>query len=186
VAPILLVSGATRLAAGTAIILFFVNRVVSFGLSVGINSMLLVRYNWGRSGVLPTRALAITTVAGASGVAGALMVHLGNPDHFWLPMGLIVLASAILVVVAAIVMREVNHRRMARTVTTKVVLDLILSAAGLGIYLARPTVSGFFGVVLVSQCITVLVCAVGLKENRWSGVAGLALVLSASLVLFGW
>lgn len=180
--PTLLLTALTQLPAGQTAIVFLVSKVGGSIIGLGVNTLLLVQYNWNtaitRSGVgieyLVTASLLLVVpsflVDGfvSSGFADAAL------GVSWV-LGLIAMAF---------VLREANARKMARAISVKTALDIAFSIFAAWILFDSPSVSNYFCALLVSQFITLCVIAHFLRRQYSTFVAllGLALVL-ANLVV---
>ncbi|WP_354348716.1 hypothetical protein [Pseudarthrobacter sp. PvP090] len=183
--PALAIASITQLPAGSAALIFIVSRIGTSIVGLGVNSVLMVKFNWNTS-----RSVNGTTyyvLLGAALVfisaAFATKVSLVDPGVSYIFVGL---SWVSMLVAAAIIGREVNARRMTKTVATKVVVDVALALCAVGILWFNPSVSGYFGVFAVSQAVTILICAIGLRQNLVSILAAASIATALLSVVFGW
>lgn len=183
VIPTVLIIPLGRLGTGVTTLLFIVSRIGTSLIGLGVNSLLLTRYNW------TTRARSLSSrcwplVAGSAALLGGadLVAHLSSAGRR--PAYLAVaLAWVTMLAVAAVVLREANVDRRGPVLLRKSIGDLVLSVGATAVYLDRPSVTGFLGVYTLSQATTVVACA----RDRRLAVAAVAVGVAAVLsVALGW
>ena len=185
VAPLVLVAGTTRLPAGTASTLFLITRIATSVVGLGVNSLLLVRYRWDASDAPTFKRFIPIAAIGAGGSFAAGLAHLVL-DRPYLGYGLAAVSLTLLLVPAAVLGRETNRRRYGRTLLFKGGVEVALIAAMLIIFWQHPSISGYFGVFMVSQALTIMICGHKLRESKMAA-AGLAAGVGAIwLILQSW
>ena len=183
--PTLAIAAVTQLEAGSAALIFIVARIGTSVVGLGVNSILMVRYNWdSRTYVRP----AVYCILLAAALAFILVAFVANlaaaaPAFSYVFIGL---SWVCMLVAAAVIGREVNARRMTTTVAIKVVVDVVLALGAVGILWSHPSVTGYFGVFAMSQAVTVLICSIGLKHRAVSVLAAASMATALLSVVFGW
>ncbi|WP_419254473.1 hypothetical protein ACN2C6_03330 [Caulobacter sp. ErkDOM-YI] len=185
VLPTFFITATAQLPAGSTTTLFICARIGTALVSLGVNSILLVRYNWllrsESNGLFPTIFMIAATACGAAAMFLARVLHLETAGH-----GFVLISWLACLVASPLVMREVNARRLAKLVMIKALADLVLATCVAFMLTARPSASGYFAAYMISQCVTTFVCGCALR-HRLLAVASLStLATAASLLLAGW
>jgi hypothetical protein len=186
VLPTFYITAVTKLPSGATTLLFFCSRVGLAAITLGVNSFLIVRYNWSQSedGNIAGVAKRILSIALALALSALVMRYiLGYP---MLGYVFVLLAWLATIVAAPVVMREVNARRQAPYVLGKVVLDFAISVCAATILTARPSATGYFAAYMVSQCVTSFVCGLALRRSDLSYISVPVFAASLALLFVGW
>lgn len=181
VVPTLLITALSQLPAGSTSIAFLVTRIGTSVIGIGVNSILLVRYNWSSGSrniehmlrLIVLTASSVTIVALAFAVAQQALVTLVLVAAGWI----------ISLVGSALVLREVNARRMGKTIAAKVAIDVSVSLIGCLVLFEHPSVLGYLALLVLSQAITATVTSVSLHFRLIASVAGLMVVASVALLV---
>lgn len=183
VLPTLMLAAVTQLGEGSASWVFVVSKVCASLIGLGVNSVLLARYNWEFAGWVPGRwTLGISVVSGVLlGFAAFASRAQSFPAYF-----MIVSAWTLLLTVSALLLREVNARRVVRAISSKVIVDLTLSSVGLILLMIRPSIAGYFAVLCLSQLATVLVCSLGIRQYALSWISAAGVPVCLYLIVNGW
>lgn len=184
VIPGLVVVATTQLPAGTTSILFLTTRLGTSIISLGLNSILLVKYNWTRSNSELTAFPAI-----ALGLSVPLCATAWVLGHGPAPVtGYVLLVTGWALTLAAtpFVSRDANFRRQGRPILEKSLLDAAIGLAAVTILWDSPTISGYFATFMLSQAVTCGVLS-WRAANRTVAIISTAVFLVSGLVLlFGW
>ncbi len=176
VIPTLYITALTQLPAGSTAVAFVVVRIATSIVGIGVNSLLLVRYNW-ESGSRDIRGV-VTALTGSSAVvlAASLTVEL------WMPgiaaLSALIAAWIILLVAAAVSLRETNARRLTTSITVKVIIDVSSSAAGCVLLFAHPSLGSYFGLLVLSQAVTMLVTSAFFRFRLASALSAVGVLVA--------
>ena len=185
VAPTLYLTAIAQLASGVAGLVFVVWRLLSSVVNVGVNSLLLVAYNWASRPVRLEKFAAGIALAGPLPVAAGIVSHAFNAPDL-ITYVLILIGLAFYLVASAMTVRSANANSESRAILTKALVDAALSAIAVVVLFVWPSVSGFFGAYLVSQGVTIAVLGFA-KRDYLRGTAGtIAVALSIPLLALGW
>jgi len=183
--PMAFVSAVNHLKLVSASILFLASRIGNALIGVLINSVLLVRHNWNREshriGNFSSYVMALALI---TGISALLIARIGHPIFVSYPFILISWLASLSA--TPIVSREANSRRLGTAILLKSTVDFFSTGAFLAILFRSPTVSGFFGIYIVSQCITCAIYGRALGDNRLVALSVTMLGIAASFLLFGW
>jgi len=185
VAPTLYLTAIAQLASGVAGLVFVVWRLLSSVVNVGVNSLLLVAYNWASRPARLEKLASKIALIGPIPIAAGIVSHaLNAPDL--IAYVLLLVGLAFYLVASAMTVRSANANSESRAILTKALVDAALSAMAVVVLFLWPSVSGFFGAYLVSQGVTLAVLGYA-KRDYLRGTAGsIAVALSIPLLLFGW
>ncbi|WP_183629356.1 hypothetical protein [Novosphingobium sediminicola] len=185
VLPIGFVTAAGELNAGSATVLFLANRIGAAVVGVLVNAVLMVSINWEdanrkrvkHSVFFPVASMILVVLAvGLHQLQGAAILAYGGVALAWLG-----LACS-----TPIILREANVRRMGLVIMLKGVADLAISSLALVYFQHAPSFTGYFGALMISQCVTTLVCGGALKQRRLVVISTLNLLLAIALLAKGW
>lgn len=175
----------TKLAIGTATIMFAISKVGGALIGMAVNSFLTVIYNWNspinRSHYFPALCSWGSFVAFAIGA----VMH-------WLDASNLVSYSFVLMgwifslIGAPVLLREVNVRRIGPAILIKVLSDVSISLLGTWILLRQPTITGYLSIISISQCVTIIVSGFVLRAGFAIGGAAGAFVVGTFLLVEGW
>jgi hypothetical protein len=180
VVPTLLITALTTLPAGATVVAFLVTRIGTSLIGIGVNSILLVRYNWNTQGRDIEPAERLISVVALVPLLVAIPLALAQQSLF--AISSMVVCWVISLVGSALILREVNARRMGGTIAVKVAVDVSLSLIGCAFVFASPSIPGYFALLILSQTITVLVTARALRFKAVALMAGVG--TAAAVVLF--
>jgi hypothetical protein len=183
--PTFYLAATTQLASGATTLLFLIARVGNALISIGVNSILMVRYNWRNQthsgGRVSSFLFAVCVVMGTA----AFVMH-----YF---AGLNLAATVVYqlawfaaLAAAPLVMREVNARRLSYYVLAKTAVDLTISSVVAYLLTQTPSATGFFAAYAISQCTTGFVCALALKDRLLAATSLAAFAVSCVVLLTGW
>ena len=184
VLPTVYLSALTQLEPGTTAIVFVVARIGTAVVALEVNSFLLRAYSWGSAPRRPTVLLrwGVGLALGA-GLLSMVISFAWSGTVAYVPLAAMWL---LLLICAAIALREMNSRALASGLLLKSVIDLAVSVPLAIYYAAFPSISGFFGVYCVSQALTLAVMALLAKERILAVLSLLMLLPSLWAVIFGW
>lgn len=170
-------SAIAQLQAGTSGTLYILNRIGTSAVALGVNSLLMVRFNWRSIGVSLHRPVTLLT-------AGAVLVGVvGLP----LPDGGLLISTGVvfvlLICAAPLMLRELNLRRRGGVLLAKAVIDVAISVGSIAILFACPSASGYFAAYSLSQAVTITVAAIANRHTLLSVTSGLAILVSLSELL---
>ena len=186
VIPTVILLAMSALPAGQTTAVYLVSRILTSVVGLGVTSVLLVKYNWNTTSTFDVRPIWALVFAAGVAVGGSVAVHRAAPGLRIWSYATLCAALLALLCAAAIMLREVNVRRMARIVATKVGIDgLVATLLTIGLF-GRPSITGYFGVYMASQAVTIGVTAAGLKIFRLTGAAAVLAVVVVWIVLAGW
>lgn len=183
--PIGFVAAVSKLSTGSATVLFLVSRIGSAIIGILINSVLLVQHNWkSQSQRLGSFSFRMAVVAIVAATAGAF-AHFG---HAPLAVGYALVLVAWLSSLSAtpVVSREVNRRRLGSVIALKSTLDVLISAIALAWLYQHPSITGYFGIYMLSQGVTCLVFAFRMREYRLAAASAVLVPMAAMLLALGW
>jgi hypothetical protein len=184
VLPTFYVAAVAGLAAGTAYSLILISKIGSSLVSIGVNSVLVVEYNWVDERRMSTRLPARFAVAGLVSAAVSMgLRELGEPAAAYVFAALTWLS---LMVPSAMVVREVNKQRLSRVLTAKVGIDLMAAVTAAVWLTLHPSVTGYFGAFIASAAVTICIGGRGLRSARLQNLGLGALVVAAAFLVVGW
>jgi hypothetical protein len=183
--PPLFGNSTLQLATGTTFFLILTTKIVSSGVNLGVNSVLLVRYNWQNRPKYPGKLLNGTLASCLLLLLAGIACHqLGASNE--VSYVTVALGWAGLTVGSAISSRFLNALRRGHWVLVRAVADLALGSLSVAVLTATPSATGYFGAFGISSAVTALV--LGLSERRISttllSIGGL--IACMSLLLLGW
>ncbi|WP_251423037.1 hypothetical protein [Pseudarthrobacter sp. NCCP-2145] len=185
VVPTLAIAAVTQLPAGSAALIFIVGRIGTSLIGLGVNSVLMVRYNWNATQTTSARMYRVLILTGLAGVLIASALELANlsmaSSYFVLSVSWIAM-----LVSGAIIGREVNAKRLTKVVAAKVIVDVVYALSAVGLLWIHPSVTGYFAVFMVSQAVTVLICSYGLRLRTVPWLSAAMIVCSFGLIAYGW
>lgn len=184
VMPAVYAAAITSLAAGTLYAAALSAKIVNSAISLGVNSILLVKYNWQSHDNYPARLPPLFAVVSILSTALSVPLHL--IDLNLVATALVVLSWAAILVAAAVVSREVNARRLTSTLAYKVILDVSLAIGAAVALTARPSLPGYFGAFMLSAAVTVFIGSWGLGQVRTRFLGLTSALLAGGLIIFGW
>ncbi|WP_125568014.1 hypothetical protein [Nocardioides baekrokdamisoli] len=182
--PSLYITAISGIRAGAATALFLVTKVGSSFVGITVNSVLLVRYNWASERRVTGRSSLILTSAAAVAAGIALLLH--TSGFRGASYGVAIVWWLCPLVAAPLILREVNARRMARTVMAKAAADMIVSAGTVAVLFAHPSFTGYLAAFAISQAVTMTVGGVGLRNRPLVAASLVLLVVSEILLVRGW
>ncbi|WP_344753866.1 hypothetical protein [Gryllotalpicola koreensis] len=183
--PSLYVSATANLTSGMTAILFLVTRIGSSVVGVGVNSMLLARFNWSATPRSMSRTAQLLLAIAVACAAAALGLHWHAVAD--VPSNAFALASWLFSILAApLVTRELNALRKGTTILLKVIVDLAASSVTLWILFSRPSGTGYLAAFMVSQAVSCAIAAIGLRQRGLLIVSLPLLLASYALLVFGW
>ncbi|MGW4928025.1 hypothetical protein ACWEOH_02640 [Agromyces sp. NPDC004153] len=180
--PVLYVSAIAQLPTGSAYLVVLISKIANSAVSLIVNSVLLVRYNWVEQRSSSTRLVTWTT--GAFVLLGGASLLLG-PSVGFVSIGIMVMGWLALLVASAVSIREINAGRLGRLVLLKSVVEVAIAGSMALLLLQNPSVTGYFGAFAVSQAITVIANGVGFRRPLVLGVAVAALFIAVLHVILG-
>jgi hypothetical protein len=185
VVPSLAIAAVTGLSPGATAVIFLVSRIGTSIVGLGVNSILLVRYNWNVEHGSNSRVYELLVPpALVFGVAGLILGQVSQQQPA--AYTCVGLAWILMLVASALIGRESNARRQTNIIALKVGADVVLAVAAVSYLWSAATVTGYFGVFAVSQSVTVLIFAAGLRYRLIAIFAGAMLACSFGMILFGW
>lgn len=179
--PTLYVTALTQLPAGSTALAFVIVRIATSIVGIGVNSLLLVRYNW-KSNSRDIRGL-VTILTAAAAATTALSVAFAFTWPRTVALGVLVLGWVILLVCAAVSLRETNARRLSGSIAAKVAIDVSLSVLGCVFLFMFPSLDAYFGLLVLSQAITMLVTSAFFRF-RWATAFAVVALTCAVLWVF--
>lgn len=181
VIPTLYITALTQLPAGSTAVAFVVVRIATSIVGIGVNSLLLVRYNW-ESGSRDIKSIT-TALTGSSTVLLLVSVTV----WLWMPgiagLSALIVSWIILLIAAAVSLRETNARRLTTSITVKVVIDVSLSALGCVLLFTHPSLGSYFGLLVLSQAITMLVTSSFFRFRLATALSAVGVVVAIAWVL---
>ncbi|MEJ3404890.1 hypothetical protein WDJ51_09100 [Rathayibacter sp. YIM 133350] len=185
--PSFYMAAVVGLAVGLPYFLYLSTKLGNSFVSLGVNSILMVKYNWVQEHRLHLRWPVLLAIFGTALIALAVIAHVWKGSTLQpLSYVLVALAWLLLITAGALIIREMNAQRLSRALLTKVVVDLLVSITIAVTLTLHPSVTGYFGAFMGSQGATLAVSGYSLG-SRSLGVLG-ALVVAASVLLglSGW
>lgn len=182
--PSLFIGALHALPAGTTTVLFLVSRIGTSIVGLLVNSVLAVRFNW-NSDVRSTAPLATWIGAAALVASGAsLAAEAGG----FTAAGYVLAGAgwAASLVAAPLVIREMHARRMVLAASVKTGADLVLVLTAGTWFLHSPSVSGFFGIYVAQQAVSLLFGGFALRRVPLALVSAALLVVGVLQVVFPW
>lgn len=185
VMPILYLAAVSQLAAGTVYIVTLFARVGNAAVTLSVNSLLLVSYNWNsreRRSQLPS-----TLLGGA--FSALVLISIGCAVVLGQPMvGAVIAGIAWLlsVVAGALTTRAINADARSRTVLAKAMVELPLLAGAAAVLFATPSIVGYFAAFSISQALSMLVGGIALRRRSLLAVGVAALICAWFLLFVGW
>lgn len=182
--PSLFIAALAQLPAGTTTVLFLVSRIGTSLVGLLITSVLAVRFNW-HTEVASTAKLAtwITGVAVVTGTTGIVLHSTGGDAAGHAFTAACWLASLF---AAPFVLREMHARRMVAATSVKTFVDLAFMLTIGTWFLASPSISGFFGVYVLQQAVTLGCAGIALRKPALTVAASALLVVSIVQILSRW
>lgn len=175
---------------GASYALSLVLKIGNTFVSVFVNSMLLVRYNWVSAKQFDSRApTAIGWVGAGLALFGSiLLAESMNLEvlSFGLVVGCCLAAVGWITVLSSgsMFIRELNARGAVPMLALRVVIELAVSLLALVALVQTPSIGKFLAVMLASPCATLV--ASGICLRRWSvSSSGLCVLVSALVGMFG-
>lgn len=185
VLPIGFVTAAGKLNPGAATVLFLTNRIGAAIVGVLVNAVLMVSINWEETDRSAMRH-SVRFPALSLGLAiGSTLLHMAGGAIMATYAG-IGLAWLSLTCSTPIILREVNVRRMGSVIMLKSVVDLAISFVALLYFQKQPSFTGYFGALMISQCVTSLVCGTALRQKALIFVSCVNLAVATALLCWGW
>ena len=181
VLPLLYISAMAALPPGQLGIVYLLGRIGNSLVGLGVNSVLLVRFNWREVVRLSSKAAdigaaAATALLTAGWIAGELR---GFPVVGY---GLVGAGWIVLLSLAAVVGREANALRRSKAIMAKVSADTVLGAVAALVLFSQPSVSGYFGAFSLAAGVTVTVLSAGRGRPR-TVVLGLVCTTISFLII---
>lgn len=184
--PIGFISAASSIGSGASTLLFISSRVGSAIIGVVVNAVLMVNVNWkssnGFSHVKPLMFIA-ASIFFAFGAIFLKFVFVKFEFYSYAAVACSWLLSAMS---SPFLLRQVNAGRMGLTILVKSVLDAALSLAILLNYEKEPTLSGYFGALMMSQYLTCFICSVSLRIKSILFVSLIGGFSATILIIRGW
>lgn len=184
VLPAYYMAAVAGLATGVPFALYLTSKLGNSLVALGVNSILVVEYNWVGERREMTRIPEAFSVAGVISAVVALAMRDVDPPV--LSYSFVALAWLLLLVPSAIVIREVNARRLSGVLVAKAVVDLVLAAAAAVLLMNRPSVTGYFGAFMVSLGVSIGIGGRGLGSRTLQFLGAASLVIAAAIVVRGW
>lgn len=185
VLPLGFVSAVAALSTGAATALFLASRIGSALIGVLINSVLLVQHNWsGTTKSIGRYSSRMMTFAFACGCLAVLLHMVGVANL--ISYALVVVAWLGFLSAAPVVLRAANVRRLGSVILMKSGVDVIITSIALLVLFRLPTVTGYFAIYMLSQCVTCLICGRALGDRLLAWTSGGSLALAALLLFGGW
>lgn len=185
VLPIGFVSAVAAISTGAATALFLASRIGSALIGVLINSILLVQHNWsGTTKSVGRYSSRMMTLAFVFGCLAVLLHFFGIADP--VSYALVVVAWLGFLSAAPVVLRAANVCRLGSVILVKSGVDVIVTSIALFVLFRIPTVTGYFAIYMLSQCVTCLICGRALGDRLLAWVSGSSLALAVLLLFGGW
>lgn len=179
--PIVYVSAMTSLDPGVAAVTFAITRIGTSIVSLGVNSILMVRVNWKnevpQTGRLVTVAFALSAV-----LAGACLFFDSSGD---VALGLLVVAWVIAIVATPFVTRVAHAQRLGTAFAVKFAAELLVQVPATFVLWSMPSSVGYFAVNLSISAIAVSVIGYFNRSHAQCLLGVLAVALSWACLFHG-
>jgi hypothetical protein len=153
--PLLSTIALLALAPGTAYVGVLVVRIATAGITLFVNSVLVVKYHWGsrkKFGFHLEIVCALTFAA--SSILSLILVLVSSAEY--MAYFTYVIGWFAGLVASAFLIREMNASKMGAALLIKVCAELVLTLAIIYQLLAAPSLIGFFATVSIGQAFTIL------------------------------
>lgn len=185
--PLGMLSAATQLTDGLATILFLVMRIASAIIGLLVNSLLLTNSSWKKFFSASRGIILFASLSSLFLILAALAFSPSGAFSAMIPSYFLLFCSWILLsLVSPLLLRELNQARQGKRLLAKTILDIIASALFLKTFILAPSASGYIGVLVASQAVTIFVCISGMHSIKVRISSLLIFSVAAICVLYGW
>ncbi|MET0734195.1 MAG: hypothetical protein ABWY55_00915, partial [Microbacterium sp.] len=182
--PSLFIAALSALPTGTTTVLFLVSRIGTSIVGLLVNSVLAVRFNWNSDVSSTARPASWFTVLGVVAAGASIAIHAtGDTSVSYV---FVAIAWVFSLIAAPLVIREMHARRMVLATSIKTGADLALVLTLGTWFIHTPSVSGFFGIYIAQQAVSLLCAGFALRRPFLAVVSAAMLVAGVALVLLAW